>query len=162
MMAEEVYFRAGVGMLVVDMDGLVLAAERSGLPGAWQAPQGGLQSGEDPIDAVRRELAEETGIQWSDVSIIAEYPEWLAYELPPDARSEKTGRGQVHKWFLLRHHGANIDLDLFSQLHPEFDRWTWMPIHELVERAWEVRRPIYIRLAETWVDVLGRGPRTME
>ena len=59
-MTMEIYFRAGVGMLVINTKGLVLVAERSDRPDAWQAPQGGLQPEEEPLDAARRELAEET------------------------------------------------------------------------------------------------------
>jgi putative (di)nucleoside polyphosphate hydrolase len=137
-------------MLVVDAEGLVLAGERSDRSGAWQAPQGGLLPGESPLDAVRRELAEETGIDWADVRVIEEYPEWLAYELPPEARSEKTGRGQVHRWFLLGYQGSGTDLDLTTHPPAEFARWSWVPVRELVDRAWPVRQPVYRRLAERW------------
>jgi putative (di)nucleoside polyphosphate hydrolase len=152
-MADEVYFRAGVGMLVVNGDGLVLAAERSGIANAWQAPQGGLRTDEEPIDAARRELREETGIEWGDVDVLNEHPEWLGYELPPDGRSAKTGRGQVHRWFLLRYKGQGIDISRGTEA--EFDRWQWVPMARLIDQTWVVRRPVYRRLLETWRDVLG-------
>ncbi|MGH2659935.1 MAG: NUDIX domain-containing protein [Actinomycetota bacterium] len=78
-----------------------LVAERADRPGAWQAPQGGLQQWEEPLEGAGRELAEETGIRWSDVTVIAESPQWLGYELPPEARSEKTGHGRrgSGSWF---------------------------------------------------------------
>ena len=151
-MAEEVYFRAGVGMLVVNGDRLVLAAERSGIADAWQAPQGGIRPDKSPLDAARRELREETGIEWADVEVLAESPEWLGYELPPDARSAKTGQGQVHKWFLLRFTGDRVDLNQHAER--EFRNWRWIPMAELVSATWVVRQPIYRRLAEIWSDVL--------
>jgi 8-oxo-dGTP diphosphatase len=41
---------------------LVRASSRSDLAGHWFLPGGGLKHGESPIDAVRRELMEETGL----------------------------------------------------------------------------------------------------
>jgi putative (di)nucleoside polyphosphate hydrolase len=150
----ETYFRAGVGLIVLNDAGQVLAAERSDRPGAWQTPQGGLQPWEEPIEAAGRELFEETGIRWSEVIVIAESPQWLGYELPAEARSEKTGHGQVQKWFLVRYRGADDTVDVGKGAAAEFRTWTWMPAQELVERSWEVKRPIYRYLAETWSTLL--------
>lgn len=150
----EVYFRAGVGLLVVNRDGLVLVGERADVPGAWQAPQGGLRPSEDPIEAAQRELKEETGISWSDVTLVAEYPEWLAYELPPESRSPKTGRGQVQRWFLLRYENSTGGIDVSSTGESEFAAWKWMAADELAEQTWSVRRNIYLRLISAWKDHL--------
>ena len=56
------YFRAGVGAAIVNRGGLVLALERADIPGAWQLPQGGLKASESPLQAVFREVKEETGL----------------------------------------------------------------------------------------------------
>lgn len=153
-MPREVYFRAGVGALLTNSHGLVLVAERSDQRDAWQCPQGGLQPEEEPLDALRRELEEETGIRWSDVAVIDQHPDWLAYELPPEARSEKTGRGQVQKWFLLRYRGSDSDINLFGTQQAEFDRWKWVSMQDLIEHAWRVKRPIYLNLARLWAQDL--------
>lgn len=148
---DDEYFRASAGILVIDGGGRVLALERDDLDGAWQLPQGGITTGEDPLAAAARELEEETGLAWSSVELLEELPTWLTYELPEEARSEKTGRGQVQKWFLVRLTGTDADIDLRSgAAAPEFKRAEWMTIADLMARTWIVRRPIYCQLALSW------------
>ena len=143
-----VTFRSGVGMVVLDGRGRVLALERADTPGAWQLPQGGMEDGESPGEALWRELREETGLTDAHVSALGEVPEWLGYELPPGARSAKTGRGQVHKWFVLRAGGGDLPVALDGSDHPEFRSWRWADIDELADQAVAFRQPVYRRLAE--------------
>lgn len=148
--AAEEYFRAGVGM-VVTRGGLVLGLERADRRGSWQVPQGGLQPGEPVLVGAQRELHEETNISWSDIAVIDEYPDWLAYELPTDARSTKTGRGQVHRWFLLRFHRTDDNIRLPpADGTAEFVAWQWMRLDDLVEAVWEPKRSVYQRWANRW------------
>ncbi|MEM7199078.1 MAG: RNA pyrophosphohydrolase [Planctomycetota bacterium] len=143
-----VTFRAGVGVVVINRAGLVLALERSDVPGAWQLPQGGLEVGETPADAALRELHEETGIAASEVEPIAELEEWLAYELPLSLRRPHVGRGQVQRWFLLRWTGADGEIDLAAASDQEFRAWRWMRFADLVAATAEFRRSVYVRLGE--------------
>ena len=149
------FFRANVGIVVVRADGLVLALERSDRPGQWQFPQGGLDEGEEPPEAALRELEEETGIRPQQVELVAEYPVWLAYELPPDRRRRKTGRGQVQRWFLFRFRGTDEHIDLTppSGERQEFVAFRWLELRALADEVWGVKRPIYQALAEEWGDL---------
>jgi hypothetical protein len=70
-MARSQFFRANVGIAVLDDEGRVLVLERYELAGAWQPPQGGLGEGEEPEQAARRELFEETGLNWDQVECLA-------------------------------------------------------------------------------------------
>jgi len=146
------YFRAGAGAVIINWQGKVLALERAGMEGAWQLPQGGLKKGEEPLDAVYREIAEETGIRKSNLKHLGSVSEPLVYELPKEARSEKTGRGQVQYWFLFRllGHESVISLDKGG----EFGAWRWLPLSELLELAVEFRRPVYRRLGELFREFL--------
>src|SRR5215472_8030515 len=116
-MAEPQRFRANVGIVVMNGKWEVLALDRIDKDvlkkgekkgtGQWQMPQGGLDEGEEPEDAWKRELFEETKVAAKDVEHLGSYPEWLAYELPKEVRKKpavkkKQGRGQVQKWFFVR------------------------------------------------------------
>ena len=139
---KHAFFRANVGIVVWDRAGLVLACERADHRGAWQFPQGGMLESEEPLDAAYRELEEETGIEQDKVELMGEYPEWLAYELPPGSRSSKKGRGQVQKWFLFRFLGSAKDI----QPGREFRSWRWMSFKNLAATTASFRRPTYAKV----------------
>jgi putative (di)nucleoside polyphosphate hydrolase len=140
------YFRAGSGAAIINPRGLVLALERTDFPGSWQLPQGGLKATETPLEAMFREVKEETGIPQSKLDLLDTYPDPLAYELPEEAWSRKTGRGQVGYWFLLRFRGADDDIDLGHSR--EFNRWKWIPFRRLTSQVVDFRKPVYRKLNE--------------
>ncbi len=150
------FFRANVGIVVARADGRVLALERIDQPDRWQMPQGGLDEGEEPAAASLRELQEETGLRPQQVELVAEHPDWLAYELPPARRLERRGRGQVQKWFLYRFLGTDSDIVLAPAKgeRQEFRDYRWMDLGELAEEVWEVKRPIYRTLVAAWQERL--------
>jgi putative (di)nucleoside polyphosphate hydrolase len=139
-------FRAGVGALILNEKDQVLAFERKEIPGSWQFPQGGLKRDEIPLEAVVREVLEETGIEANDLELLTTFPRWLAYELPEDARTRKLGRGQVLRWFLFRFKGENEAITLGNQ--KEFRAWKWTSIDELVPIVVSFKKPMYQELAE--------------
>ena len=139
------FFRAGVGAVIANARGEVLACERRDIAGAWQFPQGGLKDGEAPIEAVRREILEETGITTDRLRLMTECPDLLAYELPPPAWSHKTGRGQVQRWFLFEYRGQPA---IVLPEDSEFVACDWRPFDEVERRTAEFRRPLYKRLRE--------------
>ena len=139
------FYRASVGAVIVNTAGEVLAFERSGIADAWQLPQGGLEAGEEPRDAVVREIFEETGITAQNLTLLAEHPRLLSYELPPEMRSAKTGRGQTQRWFLFRFEGNPEAIEL--PVDGEFNAWRWMGLTELAESTAPFRQDVYRQLA---------------
>jgi len=143
-------YRDNVGAVLFSVAGLVLVARRADMPnaegaaGGWQLPQGGVDKGEDLTRAVVRELAEEIGTD--KVTILAEHPEWLSYDFPPELQAMRIARkyrGQRQKWFALRFLGADADIRLDADEHPEFDAWRWVRIEELPGLAVSFKRDIY-------------------
>lgn len=150
-------YRPCVGAVLFDDRGLVLVARRADQPageagaGAWQLPQGGLDEGESPREAVLRELREEIGTDRAE--ILAEHGEWLTYDLPEHLIGKAWGgrwRGQRQRWFALRFTGAESDIRLDADAHQEFDAWRWARLEELPGLAVPFKRAIYERLAEAF------------
>jgi putative (di)nucleoside polyphosphate hydrolase len=147
-------YRRCVGAVLFNRDGLVLVARRAdlpnaeGAPGGWQLPQGGIDAGEDPAVAVFRELEEEIGT--AKAAILAEHPDWLNYDLPPELLGKALGgryRGQTQRWFALRFLGEDAEIRLDLDPHPEFDAWRWARLEELPGLAVGFKRAIYTVLA---------------
>ena len=61
-------FRPNVGIILTNGSGQVLWARRIGQD-AWQFPQGGVDPGEAPDEAILREVEEEIGLKPSDYNI---------------------------------------------------------------------------------------------
>jgi len=73
--------RTGVGVVVLNSKNKVFVGKRRDNPiDKWQMPQGGVDQGETLIQAMKRELAEETSIK--NIKILRELDYWLEYELP--------------------------------------------------------------------------------
>ncbi len=145
------HFRAGVVIVVRHPDRRrVLAFERSDAADSWQLPQGGLDTGEEPIEGAWRELFEETGLDQQHVVVRAEYPDWIAYEWPVDIMREhgKDGkrRGQVQKWFLFDALSPDIEPTPDGS---EFVAWKWVEPEWLIDQVLEWRRPAYERVLLT-------------
>ena len=112
---------------------------------AWQMPQGGLDPGEDPLDAPYRELEEETGIPRAKVELIARTPEELLYDLPPDLIGKiwkKNWRGQCQSWFLMRFTGEDSDVNI-QTAKPEFRAWKWADPAELPAMIVPFKKTLY-------------------
>jgi 8-oxo-dGTP diphosphatase len=62
----------------VDGEGRVLLARRAHAPfaGAWDLPGGFLEEGEHPLDALRRELREETGLEVEPERFLGAWVDW--------------------------------------------------------------------------------------
>jgi len=144
-------YRLGVGMMVLNARGEVFVGRRIDTRvEAWQMPQGGIDAGEEPQVAALREVAEEIGTD--KVQILAESPDWLDYDLPTEIQPvvwKGRFRGQRQKWFALRFLGNDQDIDLEAH-QPEFEAWKWVPMAALPDVIVPFKRPLYLRVVETF------------
>ncbi len=124
--------------------------KRSDVKNSWQFPQGGIDSGETPREALLRELKEEIGCD--NVEVIAEYPYWIKYDFPNgvNARKMYPFDGQRQKYFLVQlKNGAKIDLDSYHE--PEFEDYKYVEYKQLLKKATYFKRKVYKRVIEHFV-----------
>ena len=139
-------YRRGVGIALFNRDGKVFVAERIDTPGAWQMPQGGIDSDEAPWPAALRELKEEIGTAKAEA--LGE-TDWLRYELPPELVDHVWRgryRGQEQKWFAARFTGVDDDIDLEADAKPEFRAWRWANLIELPTLIVPFKRALYTEI----------------
>ena len=151
-------YRRGVGAVLIDAEGKVFVARRIDTPGeAWQLPQGGIEEGETPRQAVLRELAEEIGTDKAE--IIAESADWMAYDLPGELADTVWGgryRGQIQKWFALRFTGADEDIDLSAGERPEFTAAKWVAMEDLPRLIVPFKRALYENIVAEFRHLVAR------
>ncbi len=155
---ETLPYRPCVGVMLLNDDGLVFVGNRvDQTMEAWQMPQGGIDKGETPRQAVMRELKEETGTDKAE--IIREHDKWLNYELPDELIGvvwKGKYRGQTQKWFALRFLGDKEDIDLSGHGHDqEFSNWKWARMEDLPKLVVPFKRTLYKKIVKAFADLAG-------
>ena len=141
-------YRDNVGVTIVNSQAKVLAGEAFYYPGEWLMPQGGIDPDESPLEAMRRELREETGLDAVDAEILCELTDWIYYLFKqPQYKDDIFYKGQRQKWFLLYFDGPVPGPDI-AQVQ-EFSQFGW------VEPSWLVRNTAPF-LQSVYRQVLGQ------
>ncbi len=135
-------YRPCVVAVIQNEKGELLAGERVDQPGAWQLPQGGIDAGESPLEAVMRELHEEIGS--SELVIRKHHTEWIRYQFPPEFAKGRLGHfaGQEQQWFLLefkKGEGPHLELS-----EGEFRDLKWIDPKTLYEGIVNWKKEAYL------------------
>ncbi len=164
---ETLPYRPCVGLMILNAEGLVWVGRRiseadsemGDRPQLWQMPQGGIDKGEEPLEAAHREIFEETGME--NLKLIEEAPGWIRYDLPADRIGitwKGKYRGQTQKWFAFRFHGDEREI----RINPppggheaEFDQWAWRPMADLPGLIVSFKRKVYEEVVATFRHLVG-------
>ena len=147
---ETLAYRPNVGIVLFNGKGEIFMARRADLSGdIWQFPQGGIDEGEEPEQAVWREMKEEIGT--NSATMIGKRDGWFLYDLPDHLIGKALHgkyRGQKQQWFLFRFTGQDSDirLDTFEEI--EFTTWRWVPPEDVLSGRYNLgfKKEVYERL----------------
>lgn len=148
-------YRKCVGITVFNSRGKIWVGKRSDIikgQKSWQMPQGGINIGEKPLTASKRELLEETGIK--TVKLIKESSQWLKYDFPKEIFSLKKHKGQEQKWYLFYFLGDDKEINLNTSLKPEFSEWKWETITKTIMNVTNFKKKVYIAIFKEFAPLI--------
>lgn len=144
-------YRQGAGIVLLNAESKVLLCQRLDFTDQWQFPQGGIEDGETPKDAAKRELFEETSVR--SARFVAQAPVSMRYEFPEDIKDKFVFAGQDIHWFLFYFTGDDTEINLNTDT-PEFRSYKWVDIDDSLEKIVFFKKSIYKQMIEYFKPIL--------
>ena len=136
-----------MGIALLNNNNRIFVAKRIDNPyDFWQMPQGGIDVGEEPLEAAFRELKEETSIK--SVKLIREVNNEITYHLPDNLLGiiwKGKYKGQSQKWFIMKFFGNDNEINLKTK-HPEFLEWKWINIEKITDKVVDFKLHVYEKI----------------
>ncbi len=122
---------------------------RNDIDGAWQFPQGGIDEGESPEIALKRELKEEIGTD--EVEIISSHPQWLSYDFPGKIATKMYPYdGQKQKYFLVKlKSDGKINI---KTKEPEFKDYKFVSFKQIYKSVTPFKLGVYKKVLKYFKD----------
>ena len=144
MSKQSLPMRNGVGVIILDNKNRIFVGKRKDNPvDKWQMPQGGVDKGESYLEAMKRELMEETSIK--SIEVLKEIDGFFEYELPENLIGiiwKGKYKGQKQKWFIARFTGSESEINLKTK-YPEFIEWKWIDLVSLTKVVVDFKLHVY-------------------
>lgn len=156
-------FRRCAGVIVFNKFGKVLLGGRIESKGnEWQFPQGGIEAGETPADAARRELFEETSVHSVELVAIDENPR--RYEFSERVKRNFRNRkifceGQDIYFALFYFTGTDDEINVKTK-EPEFKDYMWGDLDFAVNHIIQFKKDVYAAAAAKYKPIIEQYLKT--
>jgi putative (di)nucleoside polyphosphate hydrolase len=151
MSENELKYKANVAAILRNARGRILICERLGVPHAWQFPQGGIDEGETPEQALIREVEEEIGVLAKDIRLVLRKGPYRY--LYGGGRIKRGHHGKEQLYFLCDYLGLEGQINVDTK-HPEFQAFRWIAPEDF-QLGWlpEMKRAVYTTVFDDFFGV---------
>ena len=152
---EASLYRPNAGIIIFNRQGKLLWCKRKTGDG-WQFPQGGIDDGESPEQAIIRETYEEVGLKHEKIKIIRENDRWINYDVPLNLANKLWNgqfRGQTQKWVLFNFTGDDNEININTE-YPEFNEWQWTSPLDLTNKAIYFKKDVYEKINLIFLPII--------
>ena len=154
---DPILYRPNVAAILRNPKQEIFVAERLNVSGAWQFPQGGVDEGETPDQALLRELEEEIGVKPELVRIL-DYRGGYRYSFSKGRLKYGLYGGQEQTYYLCDFLGTDTDIRL-DATHQEFSTYKWIKPEEFsLEWVPRFKRQVYSAVFKDFFEIELHAP----